>query len=161
MDRKRLVALEQYLPMLDRIANNESYMHTARAKAAEMAESIRANTAMKTAGSRAVVLRDGRGAEPVRRSSRTSTAHWPKPAASPAEYLRAIEKHLQKYPNTARKEELERAAVPRRNGGQRRRAHRPLRRARAGAAAGRSPDPGAGGAIAAGRRRRRTRRSAP
>jgi hypothetical protein len=42
MDRKRLVALEQYLPMLDRIANNESYMHTARAKAAEMAESIRA-----------------------------------------------------------------------------------------------------------------------
>jgi hypothetical protein len=43
MDRKRLVALDQYLPMLDRIANNESYMHTARAKAAEMAESIRAN----------------------------------------------------------------------------------------------------------------------
>jgi hypothetical protein len=42
MDRKRLVALDQYLPMLDRIANNESYMHTARAKAAEMAESIRA-----------------------------------------------------------------------------------------------------------------------
>ena len=42
MDRKRLVALEQYLPMLDRIANNESYMHTARAKAAELAESIRA-----------------------------------------------------------------------------------------------------------------------
>jgi hypothetical protein len=43
MDRKRLVGLDQYLPMLDRIANNESYMHTARAKAAEMAESIRAN----------------------------------------------------------------------------------------------------------------------
>jgi thiol-disulfide isomerase/thioredoxin len=31
--------------------------------------------------------------------------------SSPAEYLRAIEKHLQKYPDTARKEELERAAV--------------------------------------------------
>jgi len=30
---------------------------------------------------------------------------------SPAEYLRAIEKHLQKYPDTAHKEELERAAV--------------------------------------------------
>jgi hypothetical protein len=43
MDRKRLVGLEQYLPMLDRIVNNDSYMHTARAKAAEMAESIRAN----------------------------------------------------------------------------------------------------------------------
>ena len=42
MDRKRLVALDQYLPMLDRIANNESYMHAARAKAAELAESIRA-----------------------------------------------------------------------------------------------------------------------
>jgi hypothetical protein len=42
MDRKRLVAVEQYLPMLDRIANNESYMHAARAKAAELAESIRA-----------------------------------------------------------------------------------------------------------------------
>jgi hypothetical protein len=41
MDRKRLVGLDQYLPMLDRIANNESYMHTARAKAAEMAETIR------------------------------------------------------------------------------------------------------------------------
>ena len=43
MDRKRLVGLEQYLPMLDRIVNNDTYMHTARAKAAEMAESIRAN----------------------------------------------------------------------------------------------------------------------
>ncbi len=42
MDRKRLIALDQYLPMLDRIANNESYMHTARAKAAELAEMIRA-----------------------------------------------------------------------------------------------------------------------
>jgi thiol-disulfide isomerase/thioredoxin len=31
--------------------------------------------------------------------------------ASPAEYLRAIEKHIQKYPNTARKDELERAAA--------------------------------------------------
>jgi hypothetical protein len=45
MERKRLVGLEQYLPMLDRIANNESYMHTARAKAAEMAEAIRAGKA--------------------------------------------------------------------------------------------------------------------
>jgi len=43
MDQKRVVATEQYLPMLDRIANNESYMHTARAKAAEMAEGIRAH----------------------------------------------------------------------------------------------------------------------
>jgi hypothetical protein len=42
LDRKRLVALEQYLPMLDRIGNNESYMHTARAQAAAIAEAIRA-----------------------------------------------------------------------------------------------------------------------
>ena len=41
MDRKRLVGLDQYLPMLDRIARNESYMHTARARAAEIAEAIR------------------------------------------------------------------------------------------------------------------------
>jgi hypothetical protein len=42
MDRKRLVALDQFLPMLDRISNNEIYMHTARAQAAELAETIRA-----------------------------------------------------------------------------------------------------------------------
>lgn len=41
MERKRLVGLEQYLPMLDRIANNENYMHTARARASEIAEAIR------------------------------------------------------------------------------------------------------------------------
>jgi hypothetical protein len=43
MEHKRVVGLEQYLPMLDRIANNESYMHTAREKAAAMAEEIRGN----------------------------------------------------------------------------------------------------------------------
>jgi hypothetical protein len=41
LDRNRLVGAEQYLPMLDRIAKNESYMHTARAKAAAIAEAIR------------------------------------------------------------------------------------------------------------------------
>jgi len=41
MDHKRLVAVEQYLPMLDRIANNDSYMHTARVRASEIAEAIR------------------------------------------------------------------------------------------------------------------------
>jgi hypothetical protein len=40
-ERKRLVGLEQYLPTLDRISKNESYMHTARARAAELAEAIR------------------------------------------------------------------------------------------------------------------------
>ena len=41
MDRKRLVAMEQYLPMLDRIAKNDTFMHTAQARAAEIAEAIR------------------------------------------------------------------------------------------------------------------------
>jgi hypothetical protein len=40
-DRHRLVGVEQYLPVLDRIVKNENYMHSARAMAAEMAESIR------------------------------------------------------------------------------------------------------------------------
>jgi len=39
--RKRLVAVEQFLPILDRVAKNETYMHQARALAAEMAEAIR------------------------------------------------------------------------------------------------------------------------
>ncbi|MDQ2900938.1 MAG: hypothetical protein M3Y07_14240 [Acidobacteriota bacterium] len=42
MDRKRLVAPQQMLPMLDRIAKNESYLHMARARAAGIADSIRA-----------------------------------------------------------------------------------------------------------------------
>jgi hypothetical protein len=40
-ERKRLVALDQFLPILDRVAKNETYMHTARALAAEIAEDIR------------------------------------------------------------------------------------------------------------------------
>jgi hypothetical protein len=39
--RGRLVGHEQFLPILDRVAKNESYMHTARARAAEIAEAIR------------------------------------------------------------------------------------------------------------------------
>ncbi len=41
MERNRLVALDQFLPMLDRIIKNETYMHTARARASEIAERIR------------------------------------------------------------------------------------------------------------------------
>ena len=43
LERKRLVGLEQYLPTLDRIIKNETYMHTARARASEIAEAIRAS----------------------------------------------------------------------------------------------------------------------
>ena len=41
MDNKRLPATTQYLPILDRIANNETYLHTARQRASEIAEAIR------------------------------------------------------------------------------------------------------------------------
>jgi hypothetical protein len=41
MDRKRLLAPEQFLPLLDRVSNNESYMHTARARASEVSSIIR------------------------------------------------------------------------------------------------------------------------
>jgi hypothetical protein len=41
-DRKRLVAPQQLLPLLDRIVKNESYMHMARNRAANLADSIRA-----------------------------------------------------------------------------------------------------------------------
>jgi hypothetical protein len=41
-DRKRLVNTQQYLPLLDRIAKNESYLHQARLRAASLADEIRA-----------------------------------------------------------------------------------------------------------------------
>ena len=44
-DKKRLVSIEQYLPMLDRIAKNEKYMNMARERAAGLAEAFRAISA--------------------------------------------------------------------------------------------------------------------
>jgi hypothetical protein len=41
-NQKRLVAEEQFLPLLDRVVKNESYLHMARDRAAALAESIRA-----------------------------------------------------------------------------------------------------------------------
>jgi hypothetical protein len=41
IEGKRVVGLEQYLPTLDRIIKNETYMHTARVRASEIAEFIR------------------------------------------------------------------------------------------------------------------------
>ena len=43
MDKKRIVGAEQYLPMLERIIKNSSYMHTAQERAAEIADAIRAH----------------------------------------------------------------------------------------------------------------------
>jgi len=40
-DRKRIVAADQFLPILDRIAKNETYLHEARLRAAKMADTIR------------------------------------------------------------------------------------------------------------------------
>jgi hypothetical protein len=42
LERDRVVAPEQFLPLLDRIVANENFMHTARARASEIAEGIRA-----------------------------------------------------------------------------------------------------------------------
>ena len=42
LDRKRLVDPRQFLPLLDRVAKNESYLHQARIRAAAVADTIRA-----------------------------------------------------------------------------------------------------------------------
>jgi hypothetical protein len=41
MDRSRLVATKQFLPLLDRVARNESYLNMARERAALLANTIR------------------------------------------------------------------------------------------------------------------------
>jgi hypothetical protein len=41
-DQKRLIAPEQFLPMLDRVAKNESFLHIAQERAAALADGIRA-----------------------------------------------------------------------------------------------------------------------
>lgn len=47
-EKKRTVAPEQYLPLLDRVVKNDSYLHMARERAAALADSIRAQTAART-----------------------------------------------------------------------------------------------------------------
>jgi hypothetical protein len=42
MDRKRVVSPQLFLPMLDRVAKNDSYLNMARTRAANLADSIRA-----------------------------------------------------------------------------------------------------------------------
>ena len=41
-DQKRLVAEQQFLPLLDRVVKSENYIHMARSRAAALTESIRA-----------------------------------------------------------------------------------------------------------------------
>src|SRR5205085_6764422 len=40
-ERKRLIAPQQFLPLLDRVIKNESYLHMARERAASLAETFR------------------------------------------------------------------------------------------------------------------------
>ncbi|HEU0140179.1 MAG TPA: hypothetical protein VFQ79_10725 [Bryobacteraceae bacterium] len=47
-ERKRLVAPEQFLPLLERIVKNDTYMHMSRERAAGLAEAFRASTAGKS-----------------------------------------------------------------------------------------------------------------
>jgi hypothetical protein len=47
-EHKRLVAPEQFLPLLDRVAKNESFLHIARERAAGLTESIRKTPPEKT-----------------------------------------------------------------------------------------------------------------
>jgi hypothetical protein len=48
-EHNRLVAPEQFLPLLDRIAKNESYLHISRERAAAIAEAIRKPPAQERA----------------------------------------------------------------------------------------------------------------
>jgi hypothetical protein len=41
-DRQRIVGLDQFLPLLDRVAKNSSYLNIARDRAAALAEMMRA-----------------------------------------------------------------------------------------------------------------------
>ncbi len=43
-DEKRLIAPQQFLPLLDRVVKNESYLHMARERASAFADEIRAQT---------------------------------------------------------------------------------------------------------------------
>jgi len=48
LEHRRVVAPEQFLPLLDRVSKNESFMHIARERAAGMAEAIRKTSPEKT-----------------------------------------------------------------------------------------------------------------
>lgn len=46
-DRKRLIAPQQFLPLLDRVIKNESFLHMARERAATLADAFRSNQTAK------------------------------------------------------------------------------------------------------------------
>ncbi len=49
-ERKRLIAPEQFLPLLDRVAKNEGFMHMSRERAASLAEAFRNPPKMEKKG---------------------------------------------------------------------------------------------------------------
>jgi hypothetical protein len=122
MDRKRVVATWQYLPLLDRIVKNESYMHTARAR--------RFGGIHPAAAPRGARLHPGcrfqmralfccwlrwrvrpAQAGAFRKEQEELSTALAEAGSSPVEFLRAIEKHLARHPKSPRREESERAAV--------------------------------------------------
>lgn len=46
-EKKRLIAPQQFLPLLDRVIKNESYLHMARERAASLAEAFRTHQSAK------------------------------------------------------------------------------------------------------------------
>jgi hypothetical protein len=46
-NQKRLMGTPQYLPLFDRIAKDETFLHMARERAAELADAVRAATGQK------------------------------------------------------------------------------------------------------------------
>jgi hypothetical protein len=67
MERKRLVSMEQYLPMLDRIANNETYLNMARERARGLAQFIRTPPAPPEAAADANTAQPSAAASPQKR----------------------------------------------------------------------------------------------
>ena len=49
-DRKRLIAADRFLPLLDRVAKNDSYLHMARERAAALGDTFRTAKSGKAAG---------------------------------------------------------------------------------------------------------------
>jgi hypothetical protein len=49
-NQKRLMGIPQYLPLLERIAKDESFLHMARERAAALADGVRATSGEKSAG---------------------------------------------------------------------------------------------------------------
>lgn len=47
-EKKRLVSPQQFLPLLDRVVKNESFLHMARERAASLAEAFRDNQSART-----------------------------------------------------------------------------------------------------------------